>query len=167
MMKLTLDIEVYKNYFLVMFKQVGGNKVRCFEMTPTQPLNAQNIKTIMAKYTTIGFNSINFDLPILAAAINGADNQTLKDLADKIIVQDMKHWQLGKEGPANWDHIDIKEPPPGVMTSLKTYGARMHASKLQDFPIEPNASINPTQYELMRQYCLNDLETTEALYTSL
>jgi len=167
MMKLTLDIEVYKNYLLVMFKQVGGNKVRCFEMTPTQPLNAQNIKTIMAKYTTIGFNSINFDLPILAAAINGADNQTLKDLADKIIVQDMKHWQLGIEVPANWDHIDIKEPAPGVMTSLKTYGARMHASKLQDLPIEPNASINPTQYELMRQYCLNDLETTEALYTSL
>ena len=55
-MQLTLDIEVYKNYFLIMFKHIGGDKVRYFEMTPTQPLNAKNIKTIMAKYTTIGFN---------------------------------------------------------------------------------------------------------------
>lgn len=166
-MQLTLDIEVYKNYFLVMFKEIGGDKVRYFEMTPRQALNITSIKNIMVRRTTVGFNSINFDLPLLVSALNGANNQQLKDLADKIILQDIKYWQLGIHIPTQWDHIDIKEPAPGVMTGLKTYGARMHSPKLQDLPIEPDATITPDQYGLMRKYCLNDLETTEQLYTAL
>ena len=167
MKKLTLDVEIYSNYFLIMFKEVGGDKVRYFEQTDNQKLDIASIKNIMTRRTTIGFNSINFDLPLIANALNGASNQQLKDLADKIILHDVKHWQLGIDVPNSWDHIDIKEPAPGVMTGLKTYGARMNAPKLQDLPIEPNATINPNQYDLMRKYCLNDLETTEMLYTTL
>ena len=37
----------------------------------------------------------------------------------------------------------------------------------RSLPIEPDALIAPAQRELLRQYCVNDLDTTEALYRAL
>jgi hypothetical protein len=38
---------------------------------------------------------------------------------------------------------------------------------MQDLPIEPDAMISPEQRDLLRTYCLNDLETTELLFDAL
>ena len=38
---------------------------------------------------------------------------------------------------------------------------------MQDLPINPDEKISPNQHELMRKYCLNDLETTELLFNTL
>lgn len=165
-----LDVEVYKNYFLLSLKQINSGKVRHFEMYPGKNLNADVIRGALSKHTTISFNGLSFDLPVIAAALDGFDNQALKNLSDSIITGNKNSWQICRDNcinvPATWDHIDLINVAPG-QASLKIYGGRLNAPKMQDLPIQPDATITPEQRELLRQYCVNDLETTEILFNAL
>ena len=160
-----LDTEVYKDYFLLMAMHLGSGKIETFEIYPGNT-QTTGIRTLMTRDTTVGFNSIGYDLPIIAAALNFKTNQQLKDISDKIIVEGKRHWQLGIKVPNNWDHIDLIELAIG-QASLKIYGGRLHAPKMQDLPIEPDASIDAEQRALLREYCRNDLEMTSILYRHL
>jgi len=160
-----LDTEVYKDYFLLMAMHLGSGKVETFELYEGHN-GLYGIRTLMARDTTVGFNSIGYDLPIIAAALSGKTNQEIKDISDKIIVGGKRHWQLGVKVPSIWDHIDLIELAIG-QASLKIYGGRLHAPKMQDLPIEPDASIDAEQRALLREYCRNDLEMTAMLYKHL
>lgn len=142
-----------------------SGKIETFEIYPGH-IGIDGIRTLMTRDTTVGFNSIGYDLPIIAAALSGKTNQEIKDVSDKIIVEGKRHWQLGIKVPRNWDHIDLIELAIG-QASLKIYGGRLHAPKMQDLPIEPDASISPEQRAQLREYCRNDLEMTAILYNSL
>lgn len=165
-----LDIETYRDYFLVTFKSLQHNKIAQFELYENNPLNTQAIKSIMDKNTTVSFNGLSYDLPVIALALKGADNEKLKAFSDAIIKSNLPSWRICKDFnvyvPKQWDHIDLIEIAPG-QASLKIYGGRLNATKLQDLPIEPDASITPDLRELMRTYCVNDIETTELLLNKL
>ena len=165
-----LDIELYKNYLLIYFKDIKTGKYKYYEMFPGQNLDINDVKGIMERNTTIGFNSISYDLPLIVAALEGWDNEHLKAFSDKIIKSNLPSWSICKTNnivvPDNWDHIDLIEVAPGI-ASLKLYGCRMKAQKIQDLPIEPNDSIEPEQREELREYCKNDLDTTELLFNKL
>ena len=161
-MKYFLDLEVYTDYFLASFKREDG-KIKHFEKFEGHPLNIISIKKLLKKGTFITFNGNRFDMPVLALALNGGRNDQLKKLSDSII-DGAKTWDM--EVPA-CNHIDIKEPSPGVMTSLKIYGGRLNAPKLQDLPIDPSSLITPQQREELKTYCVNDLDTTEMLYNEI
>ena len=73
------------------------------------------------KYTVVTFNGENFDRPLLAAAIAGYDEHDLKQIAQAIIDEELRSWETYREFKLDfieYDHIDIKEVPPGVMLSL-------------------------------------------------
>jgi DNA polymerase elongation subunit (family B) len=171
-----VDVETYIDYFLVLFKRVGSTGTVAFELYEGQELEIDGLKSMMEENLTIGFNSNSYDLFMISAAINGKSNEELKRLSDKIIMSDRPAWMIaGKHdceipkkayGGTLWNHIDIINVAPG-QASLKIYGGRINAPKMQDLPIDPSASISPTQREELRTYCLNDLETTELLYTTL
>ena len=160
-----IDTEVYKDFFLLAAMDLDSGKTKFFEMYPGHPLG-DGVKSLMLRHTTVGFNSLNFDLPIIAAALRGCDNKELKIISDSIIKEKKAHWQLGIKVPRQWDHIDLIELAIG-QSSLKIYGGRLNAPKMQDLPIEPDASISPAQREELRTYCVNDLETTALLYRHL
>lgn len=162
---LIIDTEVYRNYFLLAALDLDSGDVRHFEMYPGHPLD-DGIRQIMTQHTTVGFNSVGYDLPIIAAALAGMTNRELKVLSDSIIVENTPHWQTGIHIPKTWDHIDLIELAIG-QASLKIYGGRLHAPKMQDLPIDPDASIAADQREVLRRYCVNDLETTAILYRHL
>lgn len=181
-MKPTLiyDTEVYVDYYLCSFLNVETGNVRHFDMWPGVPLDVATIRTILKKYRVVGFNSINFDLPLLTLALNGASCQDIKAACDKIIQGNMKYWQMKIE-PHPCDHIDIFDVAPG-MASLKIYAGRLHAQRMQDLPIEPHAEIgssdpivvrgvtltDPAAKRLaLREYCGNDLQNTALLYRAL
>lgn len=170
MQKIVIDTETYKDYFLLSCLNIESGNVRHFEFYEGQPLDTKTIKQIMTRCLTISFNGNGFDLPIIVAALKGYSVLQIKKLADKIIKSNRPSWlickDLGLNIPRNWDHIDLIEVAPG-QSSLKIYGGRLHAPKLQDLPIEPNASIAPEQRKLMRDYCVNDLDTTALLYSKL
>lgn len=161
-----IDCEVYKDYFLLAALHVGSGKTKTYEMYEGQPLDVAGIKTLMRKQTTVGFNSKNYDLPIIAAALAGRNCEQIKTLSDMIIVENVPHWQLPVKVSTLWDHIDLIELAIG-QSSLKIYGGRLNAPKMQDLPIEPDASISPEQRQVLREYCINDLETTVLLYRHL
>lgn len=168
--RIYIDAEVYKDYFLLSAMQHNTGKIVNFEMYDGKPLETRKLLSLMANRQTVSFNGLNYDLLIIVAACSGYDNQALKNLSDRIIKSNKPSWLISREQnlnvPTQWDHVDLIEVAPG-RSSLKIYGGRLNAKKLQDLPIEPDASITPDLRELMRKYCVNDLETTKLLCDEL
>lgn len=167
-MKLALDTECYIDYFLVMFKSRETGKVVRFEKYEGQPLDCRGIIGVLSKHTIITFNGMNYDMSMLALALAGASCADLKTASNRIIDEGLRGWQFEQQYevcvPVKVDHIDLCEPVPGVMISLKLYGARLHSKRLQDLPIEHTASISPAERTVLIKYCENDLDTTLDLY---
>lgn len=180
------DVECYRNFFLVKtMLRDDRSKTLSFTMFPGKALEAAKVRRLMREHTNVTFNGRNYDFPMIAYALHLAgcgiepDEACvkLKHLSDAIIgdrskgIEGLKPWEVetkyGFQIPREWDHVDLIEVAPGVATSLKLYGGRMHAPKLQDLPIEPEALITPEQRPLLDTYCGNDLSTTLMLRDSL
>jgi len=167
---LILDTEIYKNYFLLSMMDSETKKVRSFELYEGKELDIKAIIPIMKNHTTVGFNSSKFDLPIIVGALSGFDNKKIKEVCDAIIQLNLPVWKVadkfGIKVPKSFDHIDLIEIAAGK-ASLKIYGGRLHAKKMQDLPIEPDAILTREQMVLIKDYCENDLHTTNLLYQTL
>lgn len=171
-MRLFLDIEVYKNYFLALFMTEEG-KVKRFEIFNGDDSNF-NSEEVLALMTAAGveivtFNGNNFDIPILTYALVTKDTMQIKKRSDLIIERGVKPWQFYRqealEAP-DIDHIDLFEVAPGRV-GLKTYGGRMSSARLQELPIAPDSIITEDQVQLLRQYCRNDTIVTRDLFNAL
>jgi len=169
--RVVLDCEVYKNYFLVMFRGISTGVTHSFEMYPGHDLDVRRVAHILRNNETVGFNSLRFDLPMLALACSGADNIELKQASDYLILnEEATPWNFEKRYNVKLpqiNHIDMIEVAPGVMIGLKLYMGRMHSGTLQDLPIEPDASISPDDRARLREYCGNDLAGTIELHNAL
>lgn len=167
---LILDLEIYRDYFLAMFRNVKTGNERAFELFDGQALDVETIKAIVRTYRLVTFNGTNFDIPLLMLALKRPENAIIKKASDSIINNNLRGWQFERQWdvvvPKGIDHIDLIEVAPGT-ASLKIYGGRMHCQRMQDLPIEPHESITPEQRPLMREYCGNDLITTQELYEKL
>ena len=169
-MGLVLDVECYKNYFLVCLLDRKTGKIASFDMWPGKALDVARVSHYMRSETTISFNGNGYDLPMIAAALQNRSCADLKRLSDEIIKSNLPAWRVCKDNdisvPAAWDHIDLMEVVPG-QASLKIYAGRVGYPKLQDLPIEPNASISEQDRLELRKYCANDLRVTDALYSTV
>jgi len=167
---IVFDTEVYKNYFLFSAMDTETKKIKHYELFEGHPLDCAAIIGIMRKYTTLGFNSNNFDIPVLVAALTTKDTYKIKEVCDAIIQTSAPSWRIAKDFglllPTNWNHIDIIEVAIGK-ASLKIYGGRLHANTIQDLPIAPDEVLTREQMITIRDYCENDLHTTALLYESL
>ena len=165
---IVIDVECYKNYFLLAALHIASGKVKHFELTQ-ESNTLKGLSQMMNAKTTVSFNGNGYDLAMISAALKGYDNAKLKRLSDKIIKSNLPTWRICKDVGLkipNWDHIDLIEVAPGT-ASLKIYGARLNAPKLQDLPISPDETISEGQRELLRRYCVNDLATTALLLNAL
>lgn len=169
-MKIILDTECYINYFLVSFLNETGEKLVNFEKFNDSPFESDRVRAIMNKRTTVGFNSINYDLPMLTAVCAGWSNAELKDLSDALITSGDPAWLVcrknGIEVSPTWDHIDLIEVAPG-QASLKIYAGRIDAPKMQDLPISPSKTISEQDRQGLLAYCRNDVDNTLLLMRSL
>jgi len=165
------DIEVYRDYFLIGCRDVDTGEVTAFEQWPGNPLDVRRVRKHFGARRIVGFNSKRFDAPLVALALTGASCETLKLVADAIITKNLQPWQVSKQFDfeiPDWDHIDIFDVAPGVATSLKIYAGRLHSKRMQDLPIEPDASIADVDRERLRDYCLgSDTVATVDLWRSL
>ena len=64
-----IDVEIYKNYFLLSALSTSTNKVKHFEFYEGKPLDEKTLLRLMSTQTTVSFNGNSFDLPIIAAAL--------------------------------------------------------------------------------------------------
>jgi uncharacterized protein with FMN-binding domain len=169
-----MDIECYRNYFLVKFCDVKTLEFVEFEMFPQYDANdiakqlaIAALRTLLERVTIVTFNGLKYDVPMLSAALRGYECHALKQFSDEIIKTNLQPWDFEKKYgitvPEYLDHIDLIEVSPGV-AGLKMYGGKMHSRKMQDLPIEPDANITPADRPVLSDYCGNDLLTTIDLY---
>lgn len=166
-----MDIETYVNYFLVAFRNLKDGKTRHFLLDPENPkLDIGGIKTILRNFRVVTFNGRNYDMPILALALDGATNAQLKHASDEIIQTNLKPWEFekvyGVATPGYVDHIDLIEVAPGK-ASLKIYAGRIHCKKMQDLPIKPETITTREDRRQLSVYCDNDTQNTLDLYRFL
>lgn len=178
------DCEVYPNYFLAAFKNIDNDKTVTIEARgEDQPLSEENrrkLNTVLHKYITFGFNSNNYDIPIMLYALRGKTCREIFEMSEFIIAGRIDEngkkayyygWQIlqhyGLVIPEGIKHFDIQEPSPGVKVSLKLYGGRMHSQRLQDLPIEPGTILTKQQMNEIGRYCINDLDTTIDLFRKI
>lgn len=165
-----LDTECYQNYWSIGFRNLDNGNVRIIEKWNDAELDRQMIARIMRKFRVVSFNGINYDMPMIALAMSGADNATLKRASDAIILSDVRPWQFeelyGVRVPDFVDHIDLIEVAPG-QGSLKAYAGRLHTKRMQDLPIEPDEFIDQAKRDTLYSYLGNDLQGTVDLLTEL
>lgn len=168
--ELIFDIETYPNYFLVGITDFRTGKQLAFEMTYNKPLDVQRLGWILHNFEIIGFNSLNYDLPITTLALAGKDNLALKIASDQIIVEGMRPSDILKANKVkklHVNHVDLIEVAP-LFASLKIYGGRMHTPSMQDLPFHPNTILSPEQIAIVKYYCLKkDLTSTALLRQTL
>ncbi len=157
------DTECYSDYWLCKLDGIGD-----FQLFPGYALDIAGLRKALSRHKIVTFNGLKYDMPMIALALTGATNEQLKAASDYIIQNNVQPWQFYREcnltDPNEWlDHIDLIEVAPG-QGSLKAYGGKMHAPKIQDLPIPIDASIRWCDRVLLREYCQNDLDTTRALY---
>lgn len=165
-----LDIECYRNYFLIALKNINNGKVATFERSDWADFDVNQLKLVLSKFTIVTFNGKRYDELLLKASLAGFNNAQLKKLSDDIIVNDLRSWDAERRYSLPVcqfvDHIDLIEVAPGK-ASLKIYGGRLHSRRMQDLPIEPDATITNEQREVLGAYCVNDLDTTIDLFRQL
>ena len=163
------DIECYLNYLLIMFKRIATGQVISFQKFNDSEIDIASLSHIVSKYTLVSFNGIKYDSPVMSAVISGADNATIHFVGDTIIKEQLQAWQTYQRfglPTLDEDHIDLIEVAP-LKASLKIYGGRIDAPKMQDLPIEPGSIILESQTKPMATYCENDLDTTILLFETL
>jgi DNA polymerase family B len=167
--KFVFDIECFSEYFLICFKNIENNKIVTISKTKTIELDVKKIRHMIDNYFLIGFNSWNYDLVMLSAALYGKSLEELKNISNLIIkdtplraIEDTFEF---KRLIFN-QHIDICEIVPNH-PSLKLLGARLNAKRIQDLPFEPDKVLTPEEQLIVKNYCINDLDITQLLYNSL
>lgn len=156
-----VDIENYKNYFLIAFKIIG--KYLALEV----PFDKHQMSWILHNYRTVGFNSIKYDLPMIWYSYDTQDYRDLCQLSDALILEGLWYQQAQQEFKFKiheTSHIDCIEVAP-LRGSLKLYGARLHAPRIQDLPFDLSVPLTDEQKVIVKHYCFNDLDTTEQLFT--
>jgi len=63
------DTETYRDYFLASFLDTESHHVIEIEAHPDQALDVDALKANLRGCTLVGFNSANFDLPVIAVAL--------------------------------------------------------------------------------------------------
>jgi len=121
------------------------------------------LKEFATTHTWVTFNGIKYDEPVLNEMIEGGKCSDAFNASVDLISQDGKHWHYGTFIKS---HVDLMEVAFG-QASLKLYGARLNAPKLQDLPYEYDVKLTKKQAKNIAKYNVNDLELTKLLYEQL
>lgn len=163
------DTECYINFWYCAFKHLKTGKVVAFEQSPDFQLNTTKLLWMLWRFCLVGFNSRNYDLPMIALAIKGASCEQLKKASDFIIKENNTPFAFEKKYAVkigNFNHIDLIEVAP-LQGSLKLYAGRLHCERMQDLPFAEDHILTAEDAAIIRPYCCNDLSNTELLFNEL
>lgn len=169
-----LDVECYRNYFLVKLYDIATRKYVEIEgytlSNGIVVLNRTQLINELMTSTIVTFNGDKYDVPMIACALAGHDNATLKSISDSIITGNMQPWDVETtylcKIPEYLDHIDLFNVSPG-MASLKIYMGRMHSKTMQDLPYEHTRILSREEMINVNKYCGNDLAGTGDMFSYL
>jgi len=169
-MEAEVDTECYRNFWLFRALDQHG-KFHTFPMTNEMPLDRQGVADFLYQHKIYTFNGINYDMPMITLALNGATCAQLKEANDAIITKGLKPWDFYNYyniQPLDYlNHVDLIEVAPGVRISLKLYAGRNHSLKMQDLPYPHDKELSPWEMFNTTDYCGNDLWNTKDLRVAL
>jgi hypothetical protein len=163
---LICDTEAFPNFWSIGFRRLSDGKLLVMEHSHRRQIDTERLRTIMAQNCIVGYNFLNYDQGMIAHAIGGASNADLKSLNDRIILGNLRYWQLEDLEiyiPRRWEIVDLIEPQPNAIASLKTLAGRMHAPLMQDLPYEPDTVLTEEEMDKVLSYMGNDLNNTSIL----
>ncbi len=169
---LVLDCEFYPNYVLIAFMEVISKKIIKFEINNNENIyfNEKKLSWVLHNFTTVGFNSIKYDIPLIWLAYKEQNTKLLKEASNDLTIRDIWYKELQKAyGYSIYPtkHIDLIEVAP-LKGSLKLYAARLHAERIQDLPIYHEKILTQDEIEIISDYCINsDLPATNLLFDNL
>lgn len=165
------DIEIYPNFFCAGFKRVSDGKVLYFELSERQPvLDVVKLERVLRTNRIITFNGLNYDMPLLWLALRGWSNKQLKAASDRIINRRLRYWEVGRVFDLvipELDHIDMIEPQPNAIASLKLLQGRLYGKRMRDLPYEPDHVLAFDEMDEVAEYNINDLDATINLWMAL
>ena len=171
--KIVFDTEIigkHKPVFLVCAKALDTKETWSFWAHRKKDRQRLTEMMLAGTHTWVSFNGIKFDAPLIAMYLWGIPVEIIKDMCNRIVETRILPWEVYKLAhvePVNFDHIDLIEVAPGVMTSLKTYAGRMNYPTMVDLPFHHDQDLTPKERKVLEQYCLNDLAVTETLFNAL
>ncbi len=166
-----MDVECYKNFFLVCFTRFDTGKRIAFEKSDRCDLDIEGLSHIFNTERLCTFNGATYDAPMVQLALTGASLSELKAASDRIVNTGIKWWDVERElgiRLPKLDHIDLMEPNPAVRQSLKTLAGRLHARFMMDLPFKPESVLSHGQMNLVTLYCMyNDVDNTKLLWETM
>lgn len=165
------DSEIVPSHYLFKAKRLTDGKI--VSLWGGQEAHMERLGALLRNpgLVWVGFNSNSFDIPLAIAAAGGRSVAELKAMATDIIDNRKPAWMTmrdyGIEYPEGLNTIDLIEVAPGVMVSLKMYGARMNSPSLIDMPFHHDDWLTAEDAKVLDLYCGNDLEETERLYNKV
>ena len=157
------DVEVFPNLFLVCYKFRGAGKpvVRLYNPTPDQ------IQDILP-FSLVGFNCRRYDNHMLYACLLGYSNEQLFQLSQKIVNSGKGENREYFFGAAyNISYTDIYDfASAGNKKSLKKLEIEMGIHH-QELGFPWNEPVPEDKWELVGDYCENDVIATEAAFDYL
>ena len=179
MKHLIYDIECYRNLFHLVTRNIQTNEYQHYELNDILLTNI----IFNPDITLIGWNNHSYDDMLL----NYIAQQSIpaeSGWAAQVVAPITKHsvWELSTriiQAPKGdtdaylkqlryadkvYQSIDIKallDPLPG----LKKMELRTGFHNVQDLPVDPSKKLNKQQREIVRKYCINDVDATYRIYT--
>jgi hypothetical protein len=149
------DVEVYPNLFVVCWKYEGATEVQKMINPP-----GKDVEPLLG-YRLIGFNNRRYDNHILYARFMGYSNEELYKLSQKIINND-RNALFGEA--FNISYTDIYDFS-SKKQSLKKFQIELGLRHVElDIPWDQ--PVPKDQWDKVVEYCVNDVETTEATFNA-
>ena len=153
------DVEVFSNLFVVVWKAHGKNK-KCVKMINPTPIEIEEL----VRHKLIGFNCRRYDNHILYARMMGYSNEQLYQLSQRIIDKS-KNCFFGEA--YNISYTDVYDfASAGNKMSLKKWEIKLGMHH-QECPLPWNEPAPEDQWEMVADYCCNDVISTEAVFDHL
>lgn len=150
------DVEVFPNLFVVVYKEKGKQPVKLIN---PKPIDIQN----MLSYNLVGFNCRRYDNHIVYAALLGYSNEQLFDLSQRIIVVAKGSKSNAFFGEAyNLSYTDIYDYC-AKKQSLKKWEIELGIHH-QELGLPWDKPVPEELWETVADYCINDVEATEAVW---
>lgn len=177
---LIYDIEVYPNYCLFIFLDLVNQQIYVFEKYENTD-NLEDLRQLITKDSLlIGYNSNHYDNKILKYVLYKLNqgyeikNQDIYDLSTFLVTQNLRE-RFEIEFRSNYNYSQKnrywKESVDLIKfhsnKSLKELAVAYNHHKLQELPISPDKHLTIEEINLIKPYCLNDVEITFKVFQQL
>lgn len=153
------DVEVFKNLFIICWKEPGDDKPVHKMINPT----AAEVEALMLNYALIGFNNLRYDNHIIYAAAQGYSPMQLYKLS-KAIITDKQHNHLFNDAKniSKTDLYDLSSKKQ----SLKKYEIELSESGVphKELGMDWDEPVPEGMEDIVADYCCNDVRATEAVW---